>query len=622
MSSISQSSLRALGCIRLRARTRLELELWQPPPSVRLYAQLAPKVDQEDLESHETPAVEQNETPQGALQDRYGREFVRRHLQELDRARRAEHLEEKPGQGEPYSKSSQQTDLHGWFVLSPLAERIAATRAVASFPRVASHAWGNSSSRSEIRPLRQIPATSSRTENIKIELEPPAKNVQSAASRAPSTLDIDPSGNGHQFKQELTDILGSTSAMANPSAALVRALAHHREHASLSSVHTFNILLSYAARISNYHAMRKILREMQKGSVQWDNDTTKIVMKATLRGSGERGGKRVASEASRQDPSSEVKMATTDANDGQSALKRRLDAFPSPIADEHRQIVLNAGYWRSEKRAPESSQSPVLDSDADKAPSTRTSRLQDALSPRAARTHLPPSDVQLSPTLFLAFLRYILASNPQPPSLADSYAALVALDRPERPITSKHLTHLVQLYLHPSLYASFRPFWVVREMQRISKDGLVTFEPTSATLEKALLSLRLRRNRAKLALELVDYFRRKWGEESISIACWRIVGRYGLEGNNTTAQELAMAGGQAALARQIENDARKAKDVFDASESTPDNTDPETVDLFPGHGLDRRKWGRVRQTIVRRSRQARRAEARQQEETAEPPHRQ
>ncbi|KAI5451639.1 hypothetical protein NCC49_001620 [Naganishia albida] len=408
--------------------------------------------------------------------------------------------------------------------------------------------------------------------------------------------------------QEISNILGSITAVANPSAALVRALAHHREHTSLSSVHSYNTLLAYAARISNYHVMRKILREMQKGNVQWDNETRKIMMKATLRGSGGAGGERGTPEARREVTPTEVLTTSTESTDGQSALKRRLNASTSPITDELRQIALNAGYWRSEKRAIASAQESGSPSQGEIGPSSRVSILQEALSPSAARSHLPPSDVQLSPTLFLAFLRYILASNPQPPSPADSYAALIALDRPERKVTSKNLTHLVNLYLHPSLYGSFRPFWVIREMQRLSKDGTVVFGPTSITLEKALLSLRLRRNRARRALELIDYFCRKWGEESTSIACWRLLGRYGLEENNSKAQKLAMVGGQAALARQIEQDAELRKDVSHVAEQDLTNTGAENKDLFPGHGLNRRKWGRVRQTIVRSNRRARRAE--------------
>lgn len=484
----------------------------------------------------------------------------------------------------------------------------------------------------ESRPLGRKPATSPWKKEIKIK-RPSSDTLQTVAYEASTSPRIKAQGDSGSFTQELSSILVSPSAIANPSAALVRALAHHREHLPLSSIHSFNIMLSYAARISNYHAMRKILREMQKGNVQWDEETRKIVMKATLRGSG--GGSGIT-EPSSETSSTEVKLSSAsrrfgmpkDGNDGLSALKRRLDASPSSITDEHRQIALNAGYWQSEKPprsnaqcAAEPSGSPSLPSDAGKAPATRLSVLQDALSPAMARSHLPPLDVQLSPTLFLAFLRYILACNPQPPSLAESYAALIALDRSERKITSKHLTHLVHLYLHPSLYASFRPFWVIREMQRLSKDGSVIFTPTSETLEKALLSLRLRRNRARLAIDLVDYFRRKWGEEIISIACWRLLGRYGLEGNNTTAQELATSGGKEALARQIEHDAKHTKDVSSGViEAMAANTISGKVDLFPGHGLDRRKWGRVRQSIVRSQRRARRAEARIQAEAADSPY--
>lgn len=91
--------------------------------------------------------------------------------------------------------------------------------------------------------------------------------------------------------------------------------------------------------------------------------------------------------------------------------------------------------------------------------------------------------------------------------------ALLALKRKEQMITSEHVRHLAHLYLHPSLYASFRPFWVVREMRRLTRDGSIHFNPTSETLEKALLSFRMRRNRHRRAVELVEYFKRKWGDD-------------------------------------------------------------------------------------------------------------
>jgi pentatricopeptide repeat protein len=419
---------------------------------------------------------------------------------------------------------------------------------------------------------------------------------------------------------ELSGILTSTFAIANPFAALERALSHHREHMSGSSVHTYNTLLAYAARIGNYHGMRKILRDMQKGNVQWNEETRMIVTKATMRGPGGgavRGERREMRNSSAKGESDgrESRQAghVTGGVDSLPGLMRRVEAPGTSMSDAERRIALNAGYWKSEtppRRSQDAEGNPSTGngSDRSRSPSSRISSLQGALVPAEARSHLPPLDEQLSPTLFLAFLRYILACNPQPPSLADSYTALIALDRTERMITSAHLRHLAHLYLHPSLYASFRPFWVIREMQRLAKDSSIAFAPTSETLEKALLSLRQRRNRHRRAVELVDYFRRKWGEEIIDISCWRLLGRYALEGKDKEIQTFAIEGGNGALARQIERS--KAPGFSErTSGDLSINTPALAEEVFPQHGLDRRKWGRVRQAIVRHQSRARRAAA-------------
>lgn len=450
-----------------------------------------------------------------------------------------------------------------------------------------------------------------------------SQNPEAAAIDARDTIpsDID------NLAAELSGILTSTSAIANPSAALKQALSHHREHIAGSSVFTYNTLLAYAARISNYHGMRKILRDMQKGNVQWNEETRMIVTKATMRGPGGgalRGEGREMRNRSAKDESDggdgRPTGHVTGGIDSLPGLIRRVEAPGTSMSDAERRIALNAGYWKSETSArrgqnAESNPSTGLESNGSRSPSSRTSSLQGALLPAEARSHLPPLDEQLSPTLFLAFLRYILACNPQPPSLADSYTALIALHRPECMITSAHLRHLAHLYLHPSLYASFRPFWVIREMQRLAKDSSIAFVPTSETLEKALLSLRQRRKRHRRAVELVDYFGRKWGEEIIDITCWRLLGRYALEAKDKEIQLFAIEGGNAALIRQIEASnapGLSARTSVDVSANTPTKTD----DLFPQHGLDRRKWGRVRQAILRHQSRARRAAA---DDRASPP---
>ena len=363
--------------------------------------------------------------------------------------------------------------------------------------------------------------------------------------------------------------------------------------------------------------MRKILRDMQRQNVQWNQETREIITKVTLRGAG--GGALREKNSEDDDASTGNEMTKPNARGtlpkhggidlSLSGLLQRVEASRFSISESERSILLNAGHWKSEKsprqKTDAEGDSPI-DTEAGSAqsPSSRISVLEGALSPAEARAHLPKLDKQLSPTLFLAFMRYILACNPQPPSLAESYMALLALQRKEQMVTSEHIRHLAHLYLHPSLYASFRPFWVVREMRRLTKDGSIDFNPTSETLEKALLSFRLRRNRHRRAVELVEYFKRKWGEMIVSIKCWRLVGRYALEVKDQELQRFAIEGGNEALAQQIRRTKTSRHSLSAADVGSPAATTDD--ELFPRYGLERRKWGRVRQAIVRSESRARR----------------
>jgi hypothetical protein len=101
MSSISQSSLRALGCIRLRSRARPGAQLVPIPSNLasRHYAQLARKVEYEEHENQDTEYVQ--DVPNGASNpELYGREFVNRHLQELAKAQRSKLAEVEHDRGE------------------------------------------------------------------------------------------------------------------------------------------------------------------------------------------------------------------------------------------------------------------------------------------------------------------------------------------------------------------------------------------------------------------------------------------------------------------------------------------------------------------------------------------
>ena len=102
MSAISQSSLRALGCLRLRSRTRPGSQITSKPrdASSRRYAQLAPKVEDEEYTNDDIGDAIEDGPSNMRTREIYGREFVKRHLQELDRARAAEPVAVKQKLGE------------------------------------------------------------------------------------------------------------------------------------------------------------------------------------------------------------------------------------------------------------------------------------------------------------------------------------------------------------------------------------------------------------------------------------------------------------------------------------------------------------------------------------------
>lgn len=101
MSGISQTSLRALGCLRLRSRARHGiLPISRSTASSRQYAQLAPKIEIEEFEYDDIDDGVERSSYGARSQEVHGREFVKRHLQELDRARRAEPADTKQDRGQ------------------------------------------------------------------------------------------------------------------------------------------------------------------------------------------------------------------------------------------------------------------------------------------------------------------------------------------------------------------------------------------------------------------------------------------------------------------------------------------------------------------------------------------
>ncbi|KAJ9119083.1 hypothetical protein QFC22_003574 [Naganishia vaughanmartiniae] len=421
--------------------------------------------------------------------------------------------------------------------------------------------------------------------------------------------------------QELIRILNSSSAVAKPSDALNQAIAHHRGNASHSSVETFNLLLAFAARTRNYYALRKVLRDMQAGNVQWDDSTRTFVLKAVLQHPGSpevssevdntTNGRSTSPANPRADPQTGIHKKKLQ---GRTALIQRLEATSSASADKYRQTVLNAGRWTHKKVSstnhahPERLQSDLpsksAHSPSESPPAMRLGVLQNAPAPDKARSQLPPHDSQLSPSLFLAFLRYMLACSSNPPSLVDSYQALLALDIADRRVTPDHLLHLTHLYLHPSLYAHRRPYSVITDMLRFTRNGPCAFKPNSQTLQKALYSLRLRQQRARTAMILVRMFRRLWGASIVDLTCWRLVGRYGLEMNDTWVQAFALKGGIAAHQRDR---AAVRKSVESRSSEDHSVTTHALVDPFRRHGRERRKWAEVRKAIIGRIRHTRAA---------------
>ncbi|KAJ9105980.1 hypothetical protein QFC19_003315 [Naganishia cerealis] len=426
--------------------------------------------------------------------------------------------------------------------------------------------------------------------------------------------------------RELTLILTSSTAVANPFHALVQAIAYHRAHTQHSSVKTFNLLLAFAVRTRNYYGLRRILRDMQRGNVAWDDGTKTLVLKAVLQSPGARdvnldimdkpaNGQPIPLNANNRamDRQTDTSSSPKGKIDGRIGLIHRLEAMPPAVADGYRQAVLNAGRWTHQKLPVNNHLTPSSSTPApslDSPPARRLSVLQNALAPDKARSLLPPDDVQLSPSLFLAFLRYILACSPHTPSLADSYTALIALDTPKTRVTSADILHLVHLYLHPSMYTYQRPFHVITQMRSLTQGTPWEFKPTSETLQKALLGLRLRWARARAGMTLVRLFHGVWGGSIVDLACWRILGKYGLERADRRVQAYALKGGMAAYDRERLHKAAKRRQESHRPEGDLDgkHVDPSAsatislVDPFLRQGLERQKWTKVRKAIQRNQR--------------------
>lgn len=118
-------------------------------------------------------------------------------------------------------------------------------------------------------------------------------------------------------------------------------------------------------------------------------------------------------------------------------------------------------------------------------------------------------------------------------------------------------------------------------------------------------------------MALVKTFQRVWGESIVDLTCWRIVGRYGLEKDDTRVQGFALKGGIAAhqrdrleIRKSIES---RSQEKHEKTRSDNLGEIQTLADPFCRHGLQRRKWAEVRKAITSRIRHAR-SDAKKREE--------
>jgi hypothetical protein len=271
--------------------------------------------------------------------------------------------------------------------------------------------------------------------------------------------------------------------------------------------------------------------------------------------------------------------ATLAAPTGESKVSSRVlrsDYAPSPATDQTAQI----DSWENTNSAATSNltrSSLAITSPGGRRPAGSVPILPWS----TALALLGSASVSATPELFLAYIKYILNSSlssralplarckTDPRSMDSSDGTkengldrfkhfnevppiTVALEEllklhAQRPDTKNsqlqgYLQRLLDLYLHPHLARHYPPHRTIEAFQIALNARGQPFQPTARTLTYALYALRNQRARNLRALHLVDMFISKWGEASVGVVSWRLLGKYGHQRRCADTVKRAKAG--------------------------------------------------------------------------------
>lgn len=347
---------------------------------------------------------------------------------------------------------------------------------------------------------------------------------------------------------------------------------HGHAHPHLTSTRAWDVLLAFAYRLSNLSAVRSILKRMEEQRLAWSSDTGKIVYRGQILRSGllpspERRRQRLERVArTRRSPSQtrwlehyrkRQTMIAAGGEGGGNEVVRASSAFAARIArraigfgtadPSWQSIVLAGGPWaplRVGKQTVEDMKSKPSEQlsnqnvssngarstlDAASTGKTGTAPLQRPPSPRDIATIMRTFEgdgkttegVAMTPEVFVALLRYVLAMSPSTehiPTLRDSIGAILGLKHTQGQGSVLDVLHL---YLHPSL--GFSPLQVLKEYTASISNSTSssTALPMGQTLTLALRCLkRQKRGAATKAREIINWYREQGLERYITRDHW------------------------------------------------------------------------------------------------------
>jgi hypothetical protein len=312
-----------------------------------------------------------------------------------------------------------------------------------------------------------------------------------------------------------------------------------------------NLLLEHAYRTSNLAAARSILAMMAREGLKWDDRTHAIVVRGVM-GSHNISPKKDGSQA----PAQAVKDMSRRDERWSQVVREAVNRGPSELSDELLVALLRAGPWKLPRTGRRNS--PLLDlhggvdlqrRDIDFDGSPRSHQEQDrqtvrptlpaapiqgALSSRDIIQLLPKQQEEMSPDVFVAFMRYVLAFARDVPSPQQSLERLLSV-RPtggNTPVSRRHILDLLHLYLHRRFASTVCRLHIIKFFES-NVPVNYGFHPTRETLRMALLSLRRIRCRSWKAFRLIKHFQDRWGAQSVDDDHFRLLMKYAVEERGT-----------------------------------------------------------------------------------------